>query len=164
MNIKQLDKTYIANTYGRFDLVVESGKGALVTDADGKQYIDLGAGIAVNTFGIADPSWQQAVTAQLGKLQHLSNLYYTQPQVTLAQMLCEKTGMNKVFFSNSGAEANECAIKAARKYSFDRYGKGRSTIITLKNSFHGRTVTTLSATGQDAMHTFFDQMCIRDRF
>ena len=155
MDIKELDKTYIAGTYGRAPLVAVSGKGALVYDENGKEYIDLGSGIAVDSFGICDDEWTAAVEAQLHKLQHLSNLYYTEPQAKLAQMLCERTGMRKVFFGNSGAEANECAIKTARKYSDDKYGAGRSTIITLQNSFHGRTLATLSATGQDSFHTHF---------
>ena len=147
------DKTYIAATYGRAPLVAVSGRGALIRDEIGREYIDLGSGIAVDSFGVCDEPWIAAVEAQLHKLQHISNLYYTQPQALLAQMLCERTGMKKVFFSNSGAEANECAIKAARKYSHDKHGNGRHNIITLTNSFHGRTMATLSATGQDAMHT-----------
>lgn len=152
---KTLDREYIAGTYGRFDLELERGKGSLVYSAEGKEYIDLGTGIAVNTFGFCDDAWTEAVTAQLSQLQHSSNLYYTAPQARLAQMLCEKTGMKKVFFSNSGAEANECMIKAARKWSHDTYGPDRSTIITLRSSFHGRTITTLAATGQDVFHTNF---------
>lgn len=155
MDIRQLDQQYIAGTYKRVPLTLCEGHGAYVTDEQGKEYIDLGSGIAVNTFGAADPGWVAAVTAQLKKLQHTSNYYYTEPMAQLASMLCGRTGMSKVFFSNSGAEANECAIKAARKYSHDRYGDGRSTIVTLQDSFHGRTVTTLSATGQDSLHTHF---------
>ena len=155
MDLQTLDKEYIANTYSRFPLTVKSGKGSLIWDENGKEYIDLAAGIAVNTFGIADEQWMQAVVSQLGTLQHMSNLYFTEPCTKLAQMLCEKTGMKKVFFSNSGAEANECAIKAARKYAADKKGKDYYTIITLKNSFHGRTITTLAATGQDVFHTDF---------
>lgn len=155
MNTIEQDKTYIANTYGRAPIVAVSGKGALIYDENGKEYIDLGSGIAVDTFGICDTEWIAAVEAQLHKLQHISNLYYTQPQAQLAKLLCERTRMKKVFFANSGAEANECAIKCARKYSSDKYGEGRSTIVTLKNSFHGRTLATLSATGQDAMHVNF---------
>ena len=155
-DIKSLDKEFVANTYGRADVVFTSGHGAEVFDDRGRRYIDLGAGIAVNAFGLADPVWIEAVTEQLGKLQHMSNLYYTEPCVRLAKLLCERTGFKKVFFGNSGAEANECAIKTARKWAFDRYGDERhSTVITLKNSFHGRTITTLSATGQDAFHTKF---------
>ena len=155
MDIIELDKTYVANSYARSPLVVESGKGEQICDNDGNEYIDLGSGIGVNAFGACDGEWVKAVEAQLHKLSHLSNLYYTEPQVKLAQMLCEKTGMKKVFFGNSGAEANECAIKCARKYAHDKYGKEKSTIITLINSFHGRTMATLTATGQDAMHVHF---------
>ncbi|MBQ9940324.1 MAG: aspartate aminotransferase family protein [Clostridia bacterium] len=154
-DIKSFDSQYIASSYGRFDLQFEKGEGSLLYDENGKKYIDMGSGIAVNTFGLCDEVWQEAVKEQLSKLQHTSNLYYTSPQAKLAKMLCEKSGMKKVFFSNSGAEANECAIKCARKYSFDKYGDGRNVIITLKNSFHGRTVTTLAATGQDVFHTTF---------
>ncbi|WP_426348047.1 aspartate aminotransferase family protein [Alloiococcus sp. CFN-8] len=153
--IKALDKKYIANTYNRFDRLFTSGKGSELYDEKGKRYIDLSAGIAVNTFGTADPLWLEAVTKQLSSLSHISNLYYTEPQAILAKKLCERTQMKKVFFSNSGAEANECAIKAARKYSHDKYGEGRNTIITLKDSFHGRTITTLSATGQEVFHKDF---------
>ena len=155
MNIPQLDSTYIANTYARFPVTIARGKGSLVWDADDKVYIDMATGIAVNSFGIADPAWIRAVTEQLCTVQHASNLYYTAPDAQLAQLLCEKTGMKKVFFGNSGAEANECAIKAARKWSEDKKGKEYSTIITLKNSFHGRTITTLAATGQDVFHHDF---------
>ncbi|MBR3843965.1 MAG: aspartate aminotransferase family protein [Clostridia bacterium] len=155
MNTIEKDRQYVANTYARFPLEIVSGKGSVVTDVTGKEYIDLGSGIAVNTFGAADPVWVEAVTKQLGRLQHISNLYYTEPCVTLAKMLCEKTGMKKVFFSNSGAEANECAIKAARLYAAKNKGKDYYTIITLQNSFHGRTITTLAATGQDTFHEDF---------
>ncbi|MCR5432081.1 MAG: acetylornithine/succinylornithine family transaminase [Lachnospiraceae bacterium] len=153
--IKVLDNDYIAHTYGRFDVLVTKGKGSLMYDEKGREYIDLGSGIAVNSFGICDDEWKDAVIDQLGKVSHTSNLYFSSPQAKLAKMLCERTGMKKVFFSNSGAEANECAIKVARKYSSDKYGEGRSTIITLVNSFHGRTITTLSATGQDVFHKHF---------
>ena len=149
------DKEFVANTYARFPIDIVSGKGSLVTDSDGKEYIDLGSGIAVNTFGVADDEWIKAVTAQLGKFQHTSNLYYTEPCAALAEELCKRTGMKKVFFSNSGAEANECAIKAARKYAADKKGKDCFKIITLNNSFHGRTLTTLAATGQKAFHRDF---------
>lgn len=155
MDIKQIDKEYIAGTYARFPVQLACGKGALVTDETGKEYIDLGAGIAVNTFGYADDEWISAVTAQLGKCQHTSNLYYSEPCALLAKELCERTGMRKIFFSNSGAESNECAIKTARKYAAEKKGKDTYTIITLKNSFHGRTVTTLAATGQDVYHEDF---------
>ena len=152
---KSEDKKYIAGTYGRFDALLTSGKGALIYDQDGRVYIDMGSGIGVNAFGIADDEWVAAVTAQAGKLQHVSNLYYTEPCVRLAKALCEKSSMSKVFFSNSGAEANECAIKAARKYYSDNHSGAEGEIIALKNSFHGRTVTTLSATGQDVFHKNF---------
>ena len=156
--IMEEDAEYIMHSYARFPVVIRSGSGALITDADGKEYIDLASGIGVNIFGISDPEWVRAVTEQLGTLQHTSNLYYSEPCVRLAKMLCERTGMKKVFFSNSGAEANECAIKAARKYSRDKYGDGRYKIITLKNSFHGRTLATLAATGQDVYHRDFPPM------
>lgn len=155
MNIKNEDKKYIANTYRRFDLDLVRGSKELLYDSSDKQYIDMGSGIAVNSFGINDKKWKEAIVAQLNKLQHTSNLYYTYPQVKLAKLLSKKSGMKKVFFANSGAEANECAIKTARKYSADKYGKGRYTIVTLENSFHGRTITTLSATGQDIFHKDF---------
>ena len=155
MSIKENDKKYIAPTYGRFPVEFARAEGSTVYDTDGKKYIDMGAGIATTAFGHCDSEYVKAVTEQLNKYAHASNLYYTEPQVKLAGLLCEKTGMKKVFFANSGAEANEGMIKAARKYSFDKYGEGRSKIITLKNSFHGRTVTTLSATGQDVFHNYF---------
>ncbi len=155
MNTKELDKKYVANTYARFPVEIVSGKGSILKDETGKEYIDLCSGIAVNTFGTGDNEWVAAITEQLGKFQHTSNLYYTEPCAKLAQMLCERTGMKKVFFSNSGAEANECAIKAARKYAYDKKGAEYNNIITLKNSFHGRTITTLAATGQDGFHTDF---------
>ncbi len=154
-NTKIDDKKYIANTYARFDVELVKGQGSVLYDENGKKYIDLGSGIAVNCFGIGDNEWKNAVTEQLNRIQHTSNLYYSEPQVKLAKLLCERTGMKKVFFANSGAEANECAIKAARKYSSDKYGDGRNVIITLVNSFHGRTITTLSATGQDVFHKSF---------
>lgn len=155
MNTKELDNEYVAHTYGRFDVALEKGKGSTLYDENGKEYIDFGSGIGVTAFGIADDEWKKAVMNQLDNLQHVSNLYYTSPCARLAKLLCDKTGMKKVFFSNSGAEANEGAIKFARKYSHDKYGDGRSTIITLVNSFHGRTITTLAATGQDVFHTDF---------
>lgn len=153
-----LDKQYVAGTYGRFPVELVSGKGCLVTDVNGKEYIDMGSGIGVTSFGYADPQWVEAVTAQLGTLQHTSNLYYTDPCARLAKALCGKTGMKKVFFSNSGAEANECAIKVARKYSAEKKGKEYFTVITLVNSFHGRTLTTLAATGQDHFHELFQPL------
>lgn len=155
MNTKELDNEYVAHSYGRFDVVLKEGKGSTLYDENSKKYIDFGSGIGVTAFGIGDDEWKKAVTDQLDKLQHVSNLYYTSPCAKLAKLLCEKSGMEKVFFANSGAEANEGAIKFARKYSFDKYGEGRSTIITLVNSFHGRTITTLAATGQDSFHTTF---------
>lgn len=156
MSITSNDKQFVANTYARFPIELVSGKGAILKDSNGKEYIDLGSGIAVNIFGVADDEWQKAVTHQLSVLPHTSNLYYSEPCSTLAELLCERTGMKKVFFSNSGAEANECAIKVARKYAFDKYAdESHSTIITLKNSFHGRTIATLKATGQDVFHTDF---------
>ena len=158
MSITSLDKEYVAGTYGRFPVELVSGKGSVATDSAGKDYIDMGSGIGVTSFGFADAQWLAAVTAQAGKLQHTSNLYYTEPCAKLAELLCEKTGMKKVFFSNSGAEANECAIKVARKYSAEKKGAEYNTIITLVNSFHGRTLTTLSATGQDKFHELFQPL------
>lgn len=155
MNTKEKDNEFVSHAYGRFDVALSSGKGSTVWDENGKEYIDFGSGIGVTAFGIADEEWKSAVEAQLDKIQHTSNLYYTKPCADLAMLLCEKTGMKKVFFANSGAEANEGMIKFARKYSFDKYGEGRKTIITLVNSFHGRTITTLSATGQNGFHTIF---------
>ncbi len=157
-SIIAIDQEYVAGTYGRFPVELVSGKGSIVTDVNGKQYIDMGSGIGVTSFGFADDQWTAAVTAQLNTLQHTSNLYYTAPCAKLAQLLCQKTGMHKVFFSNSGAEANECAIKVARKYSAQTKGPEYSTIITLKNSFHGRTLTTLAATGQEHYHELFQPL------
>ena len=147
MSIKDLDQQYIAGTYNRFPVEIVSGKGSLFWDVNGKEYIDMGSGIGVNIFGSNDDGWRNAVTGQLNKTQHTSNLYYTEPDVMLAKALCEKTGMKKVFFCNSGAEANECAIKVARKYQAEKKGADCTTIVTLTNSFHGRTLTTLAATG-----------------
>ena len=155
MNIKEKDSLYVANTYARFPLTLEKGEGSVVFDDEGKEYIDLATGIAVNSFGYCDREWVSAVTNQLNTLQHTSNLYYTEPCVELAEILCKRTDMKKVFFSNSGAEANECAIKVARKYAADKKGEEYNTVITLKNSFHGRTITTLAATGQDVFHKDF---------
>lgn len=155
MDEKQLDQTYIMSTYARQNVLLVKGKGATAWDERGKEYIDFGAGIGVNSLGYCDDSWCQAVCEQAKTLQHASNLYYTQPDIRLAALLCQKTGYRKALFCNSGAEANECAIKLARKYSFDRYGPGRNRILCLTNSFHGRTITTLSATGQDVFHRFF---------
>jgi len=157
-NLRALDSAYIANTYARFPVEIVSGRGSILTDSAGKEYIDLGSGIAVTSFGIADEAWLAAVTGQLTRVQHTSNLYYTEPCAVLAQMLCERTGMKKVFFGNSGAEANECAIKAARKYASEKKGPDAFTIVTLKNSFHGRTLTTLAATGQDHYHELYQPL------
>ena len=156
--IKQLDERYIAHTYKRFPVEIVSGAGSLYFDADGKRYIDMGSGIGVTAFGIADPVWQAAVIRQLSKVQHTSNLYYTEPCTRLAAMLCEKTGFSRVFFSNSGAEANECAIKVARKYAYDKKGVTDPVIVTLHSSFHGRTHTTLAATGQEQFHKLFQPL------
>ncbi len=146
---------YIANTYARYKVAFKSGNGALLYDFDGKEYIDCATGIGVNIFGVNDAEWKNAVKTQLDSIQHVCNLYYSQPQTLLAKALCKKTGARKVFFGNSGAEANECAIKAARKYGNTRYGN-RNEIITLKNSFHGRTIATITATGQDGFHKYFN--------
>lgn len=153
--IKEQDRSYVANTYGRFDVAIKEGKGAICKDFDGKEYVDFSSGIGVNSLGFCDDGWVKAVTEQLNTLQHISNLYYTKPCADVAEELCKRTGMKKVFFSNSGAESNEGAIKCARKYSYAKYGEGRSKIVTLQNSFHGRTVTTLAATGQDVFHKNF---------
>ncbi len=158
MNTFELDKTYIAGTYKRFPVEIVSGKGSLVRDVNGKEYIDMGSGIAVTSFGIADEEWIAAVEKQIHSVQHMSNLYYTAPCARLAEALCRKTGMSKVFFSNSGAEANECAIKAARKWAAEKKGPACSTIVTLENSFHGRTLTTLSATGQEHYHELYQPL------
>jgi acetylornithine/N-succinyldiaminopimelate aminotransferase len=155
LNIKQTDERYIAHTYQRFDVAIVKGKGSLCYDDSGKEYIDMTSGIGVNAFGYSDPVWAQAVAQQAELLQHTSNLYYTAPCAELAEILCTRTGMEKVFFSNSGAEANECAVKLARKYAADHKGAEYYNIITLNKSFHGRTLTTLAATGQDAFHEKF---------
>lgn len=155
-DIKELDSAYIAPTYGRFNLAVKCGKGAVCVDFDGKEYIDFSSGIGVNSLGFADAEWVAAISQQAACLAHISNLYYTAPGVLTAKQLCEKSGMKKVLFANSGAEANEGMIKAARKYAQVKYGKQRCEIITLLNSFHGRTITTVAATGQPSMHVNFD--------
>lgn len=155
MDTKELDSRYIAGTYARFPVEIVSGKGSLVRDADGREYVDMGSGIGVTSFGIADDVWQDAIIEQTGRVQHMSNLYFLRPGAELAQMICDRSGMKKVFFSNSGAEANECAIKTARKYAADKYGEDRHVVITLNNSFHGRTITTLAATGQAHYHEAF---------
>lgn len=154
--VKDNDNRYIAPTYARFDVVLTHGKGAVVFDEKEKEYIDLTAGIGVNSLGFANDEWVKAVCEQVQTLPHVSNLYYSKPDSEVAKMLCDMTGFRKMFFANSGAESNEGAIKVARKYSHDRYGEGRNEIITLVNSFHGRTITTLSATGQDHFHQYFD--------
>ena len=156
--VRELDERYVAHTYKRFPVEIVRGSGSVVFDEAGKRYIDLGSGIGVTAFGVADEAWQQAVIRQIGQVQHMSNLYYTRPCAELAEMLCERTGMARVFFSNSGAEANECAIKVARKYQAERKGPDCFTIVTLKNSFHGRTLTTLAATGQDHYHELFQPL------
>ena len=155
MNTKEKDNQYIMHTYGRYDVALKSGKGATAYDEDGKKYIDVASGIGVNSLGYCNDGWLEAVTNQAGTIQHMSNYFFSPQASDLAEKLCTKTGFSKVCFGNSGAEANECAIKLARKYSFDKYGNGRNEIITLCNSFHGRTVTTLSATGQDVFHNYF---------
>ncbi len=155
MNTKELDNKYIMHTYGRYDVALKSGKGRYAYDEDGKRYLDVSSGIGVNALGYCDEGYVKAVSAQLSEIQHMSNYFYCPQASKLAETLCEATGFSKVCFGNSGAEANECAIKVARKYSFDKYGEGRNEIITLSNSFHGRTVTTLSATGQDVFHNYF---------
>ena len=158
MSIMDMDKAYVAGTYKRFPVEIVSGKGSHAVDSQGKTYVDMGSGIGVTAFGYGDEAWKAAVCAQLDKVQHTSNLYYNEPCARLAKLLCEKTDMKKVFFSNSGAEANECAIKAARKYSAEKKGADCYTIVTLQNSFHGRTLTTLAATGQDHFHQLYQPL------
>ena len=153
--IQVLDQQYVIHTYNRFPVAIDHGQGATVWDVEGKEYIDFGAGIGVCSLGHGNQKWVQAIADQASRLGHISNLYYAQPYVQVAQKLCTRTGMSKAMFANSGAEANEAMIKLARKRSFDKYGKGRGTIITLHNSFHGRTITTLAATGQDKFHNYF---------
>jgi acetylornithine/N-succinyldiaminopimelate aminotransferase len=155
LTAKEKEARYLMPTYGRFQTELVEGKGVKAVDCDGKEYIDFTSGIGVNSLGFCDDKWVAAVTTQAAKLQHTSNLYYTEPMILLAERLCNLTGMGKVFFANSGAEANECAIKLARKYSADKYGAERTEVVTLVNSFHGRTITTLSATGQDVFHQHF---------
>ncbi len=156
IEIKERDKKNIMETYARNDLCIVKGSGSQCYSPEGKRYIDFSSGIGVNSLGYSDPGWVQAVVRQLKTLQHTSNLFYTEPDGELAEMLIRRTGYDKVFFCNSGAEANEGAIKAARKYSFLKYGKGRYEIITLQDSFHGRTLATISATGQEGYHKYFD--------
>ncbi len=158
MNIQEMDKKYIASTYNRFPVTIVSGKGSIAVDDQGKQYIDMGTGIGVTSFGYCDDMWQDAITEQIHLVQHTSNLYYTEPCAKLAELLTKKTGMSKVFFSNSGAEANECAIKAARKYASEKKGAACYNIVTLWNGFHGRTLTTLAATGQEHYHELFQPL------
>lgn len=153
--IRRLDGRYVMQTYGRFPVAVERGEGAALYSPEGKRYIDFTSGIGVNSIGYGNAAWVDAITAQAKRLGHISNLFYSEPYVKLAETLCIRSGMAAAFFSNSGAEANEGVIKLARKYSFDKYGKGRGTILTLNNSFHGRTITTLSATGQEVFHNYF---------
>lgn len=156
MTVIETDKNYIANTYARFPVTLVSGHGSTAVDENGKEYIDMGSGIGVNVFGYCDKEWADAVSEQLHTIQHTSNLYYTVPGAELAEILCKKSGMKKCFFGNSGAEANECAIKTARKYSLDKYNNPeRNVIVSLNQSFHGRTLATLTATGQDSFHTTF---------
>lgn len=157
-SIQQLDEAFVAHTYKRFPVEIVSGKGSLLFDAQGKEYIDMGSGIAVSSLGIADGGWIRAVTEQLSLVQHTSNLYYTAPGAELAAELCHRTGLKKVFFGNSGAEANECAIKIARKYAAEKKGADYFQIVTLENSFHGRTLATLSATGQEHYHELFQPL------
>lgn len=153
--IKNLDNAYLTENYARFPVAFTNGKGATLTDAEGKRYIDFGSGISVNIFGVNDEEWKNAVKEQLDRIAHVSNYYYSEPQVRLAELLCVRTGARRVFFANSGAEANECAFKTARKYSYEKYGAGRYNIVSLKGSFHGRTLFTLTATGQDEFHRYF---------
>ena len=153
--VKELTDQYILNTYGRFPVAIDHGHGAKLYDFEGKEYIDFTSGIGVTCLGYGNSAWADAVAAQAKKLGHVSNLFYTEPAARLAEILCKRTGMSGVFFANGGGEANEGMIKLARKYSFDKYGTGRATIITLHNSFHGRTITTLTATGQDVFHNYF---------
>ena len=156
--LQLLDKQYVAGTYARFPVEIVRGKGSLIYDTDGMEYIDLGTGIGVTAFGIGDDAWKAAVIEQLDRVQHTSNLYYTEPCARLAELLCAKTGLKKVFFGNSGAEANECAIKVARKYAAEKKGPEYNVIVTLKNSFHGRTLTTLAATGQEHYHELYQPL------
>ena len=153
--IKNLDEQYVMHSYGRFPVALDRGEGATIWDVNGREYIDFTAGIGVTSLGHGDRGWLEAVTGQAARLAHISNLFYTEPYAKVAQALCTRSGMANVMFGNSGAEANEAMIKLARKWSFDKYGKGRGTVITLHNSFHGRTITTLAATGQDKFHNYF---------
>lgn len=154
--IREKEKNYLAETFSRFPVAFERGEGATLYDTEGRAYVDFGAGISVNIFGVNDEAWKRTVCEQLGRIQHVSNYYYSEPQCVLAEMLCGRTGAKRVFFGNSGAEANECAFKTARKYSFRKYGEGRAQILSLAGSFHGRTLFTLTATGQAEFHRYFD--------
>jgi len=154
--LKAEEHAVIAQTYNRFELAIDHGQGATCYDLAGKKYIDFSSGVAVNSLGFSDPGWADAVSKQLHKLQHTSNHYYTRPYVEAAELLIDRSGMEKVFFCNSGAEANEGAVKCARKYSFDKYGPGRYRVVSLDNSFHGRTMAMLAATGQSDFHKYFD--------
>lgn len=154
-DIMALTDQYIMHTYGRFPVAIDHGEGATLYDPEGNAYIDFTSGIGVTDLGYGNTAWADAIAAQAKKLGHVSNLFYTEPAARLAEILCKRTGENCVFFANGGGEANESMIKLARKYSFDKYGKGRATIITLNNSFHGRTITTLMATGQEVFHNYF---------
>ncbi len=158
MTTIERDQTYVAHTYRRFPVEIVSGKGSLVQDAAGKEYIDMGSGIAVTSFGVSDEDWIAAVEEQIHRVQHMSNLYYTEPCAMLAEALCTRTGMARVFFGNSGAEANECAVKVARKWAAENKGPDCHVIVTLQNSFHGRTLTTLAATGQEHYHELFQPL------
>ncbi len=158
MSITEQDTRFVAPTYRRFPVEISHGRGSLLWDTQGRRYIDMGSGIGVTALGIADPGWQAAVTAQLAQVQHTSNLYYTAPCAALAEQLCTRTGLRRVFFANSGAEANECAVKVARKYAAEHKGPDYTAVITLENSFHGRTLTTLAATGQPAFHRLFSPL------
>ena len=153
--LQTLDRQYVMQTYGRFPVAVDHGKGATVWDVAGKEYIDFASGIGVNSVGYGNEAWQAAINGQAAKLGHISNLFYSEPYILLAQRLCQRSGMSNAFFANGGGEANEGMIKLARKWSFDKYGKGRGTVITLNRSFHGRTITTLAATGQEVFHNYF---------
>jgi acetylornithine/N-succinyldiaminopimelate aminotransferase len=153
--LQQADKQNVLQTYSRFPVAIDWGEGATLYDVEGKKYIDFTSGIGVNSIGYGNAKWAEAITTQAMKLGHISNLFYSEPYIKLAETLCQRSGMASAFFANSGAESNEGVIKLARKYSFDKYGKGRGTILTLNQSFHGRTITTLAATGQDVFHNYF---------
>lgn len=153
--LRELDRQYVIQSYGRNPIAVDHGRGATLYGSDGREYIDFASGIGVLSVGTANPKWTRAVSEQAGRLGHISNLYYSEPYVRLAEQLCTRSGMAAAFFGNSGAEANEGIIKLARKWSWEKFGEGRGTIVTLNRSFHGRTITTLAATGQDVFHQYF---------